>query len=36
MACGFCNRERFRNAIYIHLGGLDLYPSSAGITHTID
>jgi transposase len=34
MACGFCNRERFRNAIYIHLGGLDLYPSSAGFTRT--
>lgn len=26
-ACGFRNRERFRNAIYFHLGGLDLYPS---------
>ena len=26
MACGFRNRERFRNAIYFHLGGLDLYP----------
>lgn len=25
-ACGFRNRERFRNAIYFHLGGLDLYP----------
>jgi transposase len=23
---GFRNRERFRNAIYFHLGGLDLYP----------
>jgi transposase len=30
MACGFRNRERFRNAIYFHLGGLDLYPA----THT--
>ena len=29
MACGFRNRERFRNAIYFHLGGLDLYPSTA-------
>jgi transposase len=29
MACGFRNRERFRNAIYFHLGGLDLYPESA-------
>ncbi|QDU66496.1 hypothetical protein Pla86_15690 [Planctomycetes bacterium Pla86] len=28
MACGFRNRERFRNAIYFHLGGLDLKPSS--------
>ncbi|MBK7975727.1 MAG: transposase [Deltaproteobacteria bacterium] len=27
---GFRNRERFRDAIYFHLGGLDLYP--AGIT----
>ena len=25
-ACGFRNRERFRNAIYFHLGGLQLYP----------
>jgi transposase len=32
MACGFRNRERFRNAIYFHLGGLDLYP--AACTHT--
>ncbi len=30
MACGFRNRERFRNAIYFHLGGLDLSP----VTHT--
>jgi transposase len=30
MACGFRNRERFRNAIYFHLGGLDLDPA----THT--
>lgn len=29
-ARGFRNRERFRNAIYFHLGGLDLYP--AGVT----
>ena len=28
MACGFRNRERFRNAIYFHLGGLDLCPAS--------
>jgi transposase len=26
MACGFRNRERFRYAIYFHLGGLDLLP----------
>lgn len=25
-ARGFRNRERFRNAIYFHFGGLDLYP----------
>ena len=30
MACGFRNRERFRAAIYFHLGGLDLRPA----THT--
>jgi transposase len=29
-ARGFRNRERFRDAIYFHLGGLDLYP--AGLT----
>lgn len=23
---GFCNKMRFANAIYFHLGGLDLYP----------
>ena len=23
---GFRNKDRFRNAIYFHLGGLDLYP----------
>lgn len=33
MACGFRNRERFRNAIYFHLGGLSLYPESA-LNHT--
>jgi transposase len=26
LACGFRNRERFRNAIYFHCGQLDLYP----------
>jgi len=34
MARGFRNRERFRNAIYFHLGGLDLYPASVRPTHT--
>ena len=34
MACGFRNRDRFRNAIYFHLGGLDLQPDSAYFTHT--
>jgi transposase len=39
-ACGFRNRERFRNAIYFHLGGLDLYPESglavcSRSTHTV-
>ena len=28
-ARGFPNRKRFRNAIYVHLGGLDLYPAGA-------
>jgi transposase len=32
MACGFRNRDRFRTAIYFHLGGLDLLPAAA--THT--
>jgi len=32
-ACGFRNRERFRNAIYFHCGGLDLYPRLP--THTV-
>lgn len=27
-ACGYRNRERFRLAIYFHLGGLDLYPEA--------
>ena len=27
-ACGFRNRDRFRNAIYFHLGGLDFYPGT--------
>lgn len=33
-ACGFRNRDRFRNAIMFHLGGLDLYPAGASATHT--
>jgi transposase len=35
-ARGFRNRDRFRNAIYFHLGGLDLYPvgvTTSGPTH---
>lgn len=32
-ACGFRNRERFRNAIYFHCGRLDLYPATLS-THT--
>lgn len=32
-ACGFRNRERFRNAIYFHCGGLHLYPATLS-THT--
>jgi transposase len=31
-ARGFRNRDRFRAAIYFHLGGLDLYPE--GIAHS--
>lgn len=27
-ARGFRNRDRFRAAIYFHLGGLDLYPKA--------
>ena len=33
-ARGFRNRDRFRNAIYFHLGGLDLYPALPSATHT--
>jgi transposase len=29
MACGFRNRDRFRNAILFHLGKLDLFPPTA-------
>jgi len=34
MASGYRNRENFRNAIYFHLGGLDLYPDSLKSAHT--
>jgi transposase len=33
-ARGYRNRERFRDAIYFHLGGLDLYPRGAQMAHT--
>ena len=33
MACGHRNRARFRNAILLHLSGLDLYPRPVS-THT--
>jgi transposase len=33
-ACGFRNRERFKNAIYFHCGKLDLYPARLRPTHT--
>lgn len=26
---GFRNKQRFKTAIYFHLGGLDLYPAGA-------
>jgi len=26
---GFGNKDRFKSAIYFHLGGLDLYPETA-------
>ena len=29
MACGYRNRARFREALYFHLGGLDLSPDAA-------
>lgn len=34
LACGFRSRQRFRNAIYFHCGGLDLYPATLSPTHT--
>jgi transposase len=33
-ACGFRSRQRFRNAIMFHLGGLGLYPAGVSATHT--
>ena len=33
LARGYRKRERFRNAIYFHLGGLDLYPDGL-VTHS--
>jgi transposase len=33
VAHGYRNRERFRNAIYFHLGGLDLHPGTIGGAH---
>lgn len=32
-ACGFRNCDRFRNAIYFHFGGLDLYPATPSNPH---
>lgn len=34
-ACGYRNRERFRHAIYFHLGGLDLSPDTLSHAHPI-
>lgn len=34
LACGFRNRQRFRNAIYFHCGGLNLYPATLSPAHT--
>jgi transposase len=28
-SCGYRNRERFKNDVFFHLGGLDLYPINA-------
>lgn len=35
MACGFRNRDRFRDAIFFHLGGLQLYPNALRSAHSI-
>ena len=34
-ACRYRNRERFRYAIYFHLGGLDLYPERLSSAHSL-
>lgn len=31
LACGYRNREHYRNAIYFHCGGLNLYPVKSNI-----
>lgn len=31
-SCGYRNRERFKNDVFFHLGGLDLYPAQCKIT----
>lgn len=33
-ARGFCNRQRFRTAIYFHIGGPSLYPNPATNTNS--
>jgi len=33
-ACGFRSRQRFREAILFHLGGLQLYPDSMQVAHS--
>ena len=33
LGCGYRNRERFRNALYFHPGGLDLHPDGV-VTYT--
>jgi len=32
-ACGYRNHQRFRDAIMLHLGGLDMYPKDLPV-HT--
>lgn len=33
-ACGYRNRDRFRQSIHFDLEGLDLYPAGVKATHT--